>query len=72
MTEVQWKEGDTVYLFMPAKLTEETQKLNWPNEGLYCIVRVGNTYAEIVKKGQSKKKFYMWPGNASRSARLKC
>ena len=54
--EVQFREGDTVYLFMPAKLTGEMRKLNRPNEGPFQIVRAHDTYAEVVRKGRGRKK----------------
>ena len=49
-------QGETVYLFMPAKLTGKERKLQSPTDGLYKITRLWPTGAEVVKlKGRDSK-----------------
>ena len=52
----EFQEGETVYLFMPAKLTGKERKLQSPTDGPYKITRLWPTGAEVVKlKGQDSK-----------------
>ena len=52
---VPYKEGDLVYLFMPAK-TSKTRKLERPNEGPFKIIKAEGTCVELSRAGKGRKK----------------
>ena len=52
----EFQEGETVYLFMPAKLSGKERKLQSPTDGPYKITRLWPTGTEVRKlKGQDSK-----------------
>ena len=50
-----FKVGDIVYVFMPAKTSGEARKLAKPNEGPFEIVRNMETGVEVRRLGRGKK-----------------
>ena len=49
---VPYKEGDLVYLFMPAKTMSKTRKLERPNEGPFKIIKAEGTCVELTHAGK--------------------